>query len=62
MPSNSTTGEQDPTNQYWIQNNKYMQKCSSPLKKLIVMPGGHDFVLIVHEKVAAEIHQFLKQL
>lgn len=62
MPSNSTTGGQDPANQYWIQSNKYLQKCSSPLKKLTVMAGAHDFVLVVHEEVAAEIHQFLKQL
>lgn len=61
MPANNTISGSKGL-QYKIQSEKYIEKCTSSIKRLEVIEGSHDFVTIYYKRVANVISEFIHEV
>lgn len=62
MPANATVSIGDYSKMYIEQSQKYIDKCTSPTKNLMIIQGDHGYVLEHAGVVAVKIDEFFKPL
>ena len=55
MPAKSTVAGE----QYRTQSQKYLEKCTNPVKMMQIMEGDHGFVLLQAEKITELVLEFI---